>query len=434
MSVLVLVFAAAEAFSQVTISYETVVTSATGSHSSAFSAGDRMTITYTLDEDAVDSNSDPNRGSFAGAVLSMEVSVPDNGIFANSGPAGSAQTLNNWVSSVSGRTIDTVFINGGPISSASLLGGEPITHTFVEFSQSFRPPATPSMIPSDALPLFSLPANYGFVAIDTASGPTYVHFALTGQMVFTYEGVVTSANGLHAAVFPAGETVRVTYTLDPTATDSNGDPSRGLFHDAVLSLSISFPGLGVFADAEVTGLAQTFNNVAAPTSGQLSDQVFIHSGPILSASLLGGETITQTEVDFLSDFVTPPSEPLMLSSDALPLFSLPMTDSFVILRTSSGTTFVHFALPPQERIQTLIGEIEELSAAGTLTAGQADWLIRKLESAIASIDRGNTRPACSDLRAFVRRVEDHIDAGILSPAEGQALIDAARSIQDQIGC
>lgn len=425
---------AAEGLSQVTISYEAIVTSASGPHSSVFPAGERMTLTYTLDPGAADSNSDPNEGFFSGAVLSTEVAFPDIGVSANSGPANSVQTLNNWVSSTSGRTIDTVFIHGGPISSASLLDGESIMSTFAEFSRSLRPPSTPSMISSDALPLFSLPANYAFVGVETASGFTYVHFALSGQTVFSYEAVVTSASGPHAAVFPAGETVRVTYTLDPAATDSNADPSRGLFHDAVLSLSISFPSLGVFADAEVSGLAQTFNNVASSPSGQLSDQVFIHSGPIGSASLLGGETITQTEVDFLSDFVTPPGEPMMLSSDALPMFRLPLTDSFIILRTGSGTTFVHFALSPQEGIQALIDDIEELSAAGTLTAGQADWLIRKLEAAIASIDRGNTPPACNHLGAFIRKVEDHIDRGILSPAEGQALIDAARRIQDQIGC
>jgi hypothetical protein len=429
---LMLMALAVQALSQVTVSYDATVTSATGLHPSAFSAGNRMTITYTLDEDTADANSDPIRGFFPGAVLSMEVSFPDNGVFANSGPAGSAQTINNWVSS--GRAIDTVFFNGGPMSSASLLGGEPILQTFVEFSLGLRPPAMPSMISSDELPLFRLPANYTFVAIDTPSGQTYVHFALSGQRVISYEAVVTSASGLHAGVFPAGETVRVSYALDPTATDSNADPSRGLFHDAVLSLSISFPNLSVFADAEVTGLAQTFNNIADPPSGQLSDQVFIHSGPVTQASLLGGETITQTEVDFLSDFVPPPSEPSMLASDALPLFGLPMTDSFVILRTSGGTTFVHFAPPAPERIQTLIDEVEELSAAGTLTAGQADWLIRKLEAAIASIDRGNTRPACNHLQQFIRRVEGYIDEGTLSPGEGQPLIDAARNIREQLGC
>ena len=163
-----------------------------------------------------------------------------------------------------------------------------------------------------------------------------------GADTFSYDAVVTSASGVHAAVLLTGEAVTISYTLDSLAADSNSDPQRGIFANAVLSLSVSFPNLGVFAVAGPTGLAQTFDNIVDEPSGTSSDQVFFFGGPLSSASLLGGEQISSLEVDFLSAFAALPAEPLMLSNDGLPLFKLPTTDAFLILSTSSGSTFVQF--------------------------------------------------------------------------------------------
>ena len=87
--------------------------------------------------------------------------------------------------------------------------------------------------------------------------------------------------------------------------------------------------------------AQTFDNFV-DTNGSWSDQVFIIGGPISSASLLGGAPIDSIEVDFLSGFLVPPNEPLLISSDALPLTHLSGVQNFVILHTAHGTTFVNF--------------------------------------------------------------------------------------------
>ncbi len=163
-----------------------------------------------------------------------------------------------------------------------------------------------------------------------------------GAMTIGYDAVVTSADGPHSAVFTEGETLGISYTLDPLVVDSNGDPQQGIFGSAVLSLSVSFPTIGVSAIAGPAGAAQTFDNVLDAPTGTLSDQVFFFGGPISSTSLLGGEPISAIGVDFLSDFVAPPAEPIILASDALPLFSLPIIDAFVELNTASGVTYVHF--------------------------------------------------------------------------------------------
>jgi hypothetical protein len=173
-----------------------------------------------------------------------------------------------------------------------------------------------------------------------------------GAVTFSHEAVVTRADGPHAEVFAEGDLLAVSYTLDSQAADTEADPQRGYFPNAVLSLSVSFPLIDVSAVAGAAGVCQTFDNVVAAVSGTLSDQVFLIGGPISSASLLGGEPITLIEIDFLSQFFAPPAEPMMLASDALPLFELPLTDSFMGLQTSSGVTHVSFSSRQAEATPT----------------------------------------------------------------------------------
>jgi hypothetical protein len=250
------------------------------------------------------------------------------------------------------------------------------------------------------------------------------------QVTISYEAAVTIAGGPHAAAIPVGERATITYTLDPSAVDSNSDPQRGVFFNAVLGMSVSFPDLGVFANSGPSGLAQTFNDVGTCS---VSDQVFIFGGPSSSASTLGGEAINSIEVDFLSNFVSPSATPpSMLTSDALPLARLPIIDTFVKFETASGNTYVHVSPPPPVRIQALIDDVERLVTLGRLTRAQGDRLIDKLDDAITALARG--RSACADLRTFLDRVHDYIDDGVLSRAGGQALENNARDIRDQLRC
>ena len=202
-------------------------------------------------------------------------------------------------------------------------------------------------------------------------------------------------------------------------------------------LSTSFPDIGISAVAGAAGTAQTFDNVEdAAGSEQWSDQVFIFGGPISSASSLDGEPITSIEVDFLSDFLTPPDEPTMLSSDALPLFKLPTIDAFLSLGTSSGLTYVNFQAPttPEEQIDSLITMIEDLVEDGTLKPGQANGLSRPLKNALRSLARGKIAPACSQLYDFEVEVYEKVLDGVLTIEEGNDLVDTAESIRLDLGC
>lgn len=161
----------------------------------------------------------------------------------------------------------------------------------------------------------------------------------------SYDVVVTAAFGPHSSIFTAGEELSISYTFDPLAVDIHSDPRQGTYNNAVLSLTISFPNLDLFAIAGPAGTAQTFDNVVDEPSGQWADGIFIFGGPISSSSSLNGEMISFLEVDFGTGYLIPPAEPLMFSSDALPLFELPLIndETVLFLGTSSGYTQIDFA-------------------------------------------------------------------------------------------
>ena len=56
-----------------------------------------------------------------------------------------------------------------------------------------------------------------------------------------------------------------------------------------------------------------------------------------------------------------------------------------------------------------------------------------LEDAIESLDEGKTKKARNKLNAFINHVQGLIGDGVLSAAEGQALIDDANNIRAELG-
>jgi pullulanase-type alpha-1,6-glucosidase len=84
------------------------------------------------------------------------------------------------------------------------------------------------------------------------------------------------------------------------------------------------------------------------------------------------------------------------------------------------------------RIGFLIEDVQALVDDGTLNQGQGNSLLAKLEAALASLARGNSRAAANQLYAFVSEVEALVSGGVLPPETGQALTTAAEDIIWQI--
>jgi polyhydroxyalkanoate synthesis regulator phasin len=81
-----------------------------------------------------------------------------------------------------------------------------------------------------------------------------------------------------------------------------------------------------------------------------------------------------------------------------------------------------------EWTQALLGQVNNLVAAGTLTQNQADGLLDKLHQVQAKLDAGQREAARDQLGAFIHQVEGLVNAGALAPEQAQTLIDAARGI------
>ncbi len=88
---------------------------------------------------------------------------------------------------------------------------------------------------------------------------------------------------------------------------------------------------------------------------------------------------------------------------------------------------------PQGATEILGDEVEDLISRGELNQGQGNALTAKLSSIIAKLDQGNTNAAINQLQAFINQVNDLIATGVLSPEEGQPLIDVASRIIAALG-
>jgi len=176
----------------------------------------------------------------------------------------------------------------------------------------------------DATAWSANPSNslHALTVSDTAQNtPTQVSFSTT----------VTNASGPFASTFTPGDVVIISYDLDTNVLDTNGAANAGIFPGATQSLTFEFPDLGLTIDFS-QGNVQTFDNTANP-----DDQVFIFANVNQNGSMLGGESILQSEFDYIGTTS-------MLSSDALPTSILSdIIDIFSFFETSSGFTEVTFS-------------------------------------------------------------------------------------------
>lgn len=83
---------------------------------------------------------------------------------------------------------------------------------------------------------------------------------------------------------------------------------------------------------------------------------------------------------------------------------------------------------PVAQVQLILAQVELLKAAGTLGKRQASLLAHTLNGAIASLKAGNSRDAVNQLNAFIQQVTVLMSDRVLTPAQGQPLIDAAKVV------
>lgn len=85
-------------------------------------------------------------------------------------------------------------------------------------------------------------------------------------------------------------------------------------------------------------------------------------------------------------------------------------------------------LTTEQASEELIGDVEDVVDAGTVNSGQGNALVSKIQGVLKQLAKGKSKTAVNQLRATINQVESFIAEGVLTPAEGQALIDAIDAI------
>jgi hypothetical protein len=86
----------------------------------------------------------------------------------------------------------------------------------------------------------------------------------------------------------------------------------------------------------------------------------------------------------------------------------------------------------QQQMQRILHLVGGLVAAGVLNPGQGNSLRAPIQEASQQLNAGNVTPAINELGAFINHVNAFVQAGILSLAQGESLIDAADNIINQL--
>ena len=110
---------------------------------------------------------------------------------------------------------------------------------------------------------------------------------------------------------------------------------------------------------------------------------------------------------------------------------------FVVFDTDvEGIRSQRFRVLREDSEGTLWAATEDglLVTSGRLRSNQANALVRPLENALRSLERGLLRPACAQVFLFQVAVTVRILQGALTPREGIALINEATSIPVALGC
>lgn len=86
-------------------------------------------------------------------------------------------------------------------------------------------------------------------------------------------------------------------------------------------------------------------------------------------------------------------------------------------------------LSANEQIEALLAIVHQLLDDGAINGGQWNSLGVKLQAIEQKIDAGQTHVALNQLEAFTNQVAALIDAAVLTPEEGQLLLDAAGNLR-----
>ena len=249
--------------------------------------------------------------------------------------------------------------------------------------------------------------------------------------------IPVAGDAQYMAITPDGTRAYVSNTNSSTVSVIDTDPSSLDYNTEVASISVGSRsrGVAIAPDGTRAYVTNTF-------SGNMS---VIDTDP--SSADFNTVVATVSTVHFTFGVAITPDGTRAYATNALnPIVSVIDTDpssldfntvlaTVVGVPSSVGVAITPTPPTPEEVITTLIEDVDELLAEGSLDAGAAAGLNATLDTALRLVTDNNARNdigAKNALLAFVNMTQGLIDRGDLSSADGQAMIDAALAAVDEI--
>jgi len=297
----------------------------------------------------------------------------------------------------------TVTRAGVPSGNLFPVGTTIITYTATDRSGNTAQAQQTVVVNDNTPPVLTAPPN---VSVNTGAGATtcsaVVSNATLGTATATDNcpglGSITRTGVPAGNVFPVGTT-----TVSYSVTDAHGNTSTANQTVTVVDTTppiISCPASITLEPTCPTGAIATFANATA--TDNCGVQSVLRTGGPASGSVfpIGTTTVTFTATD--------------------------------IYTNTSSCSFTVTVKTPAQVVQDLITRTQALQPP--LTGPQTQGLVSKLNQALTSINSGQYSSACGKLGDYVTQVQNYINNGTISAAQGNPLIVSANKVRNTIGC
>lgn len=168
-------------------------------------------------------------------------------------------------------------------------------------------------------------------------------------------------------------------------------------------------------------IATDVNNLGIVTGSSYNDPLFD------TRAILWTEELGMVQLDGLDGTIDVAARITNVVGDRVLIAggSSPTTDPFDLKAVVWSVELV--PPEPEEVTQQVTDGVVNYVATGTLAEGEGNALMATLDATTRQLNRGNEEAAGRLIEAFIRQVEAYVRAGILSPEEGQVLIDMAEN-------
>jgi hypothetical protein len=249
-----------------------------------------------------------------------------------------------------------------------------------------------------------------------------------------------------------------TITWSSPANITYGTALSNVQLDASASVAGNFSYISSNGTILSAGTQQTLNTIFTPTDIEnyttTSDTVLINVTQAIStitwnnpADITYGTALSSTQLDAIGSVpgpitYDPPAGTVLgvgqqqqLTATLTPTDNVNYTTASVNGKINVLNSTQKIVLTPTQKINQMITFIQGITTSGELDEGSSYELIAILNAAETNLNRiesdhseENPYAEPIELRYFINQVNDKMDRGVLSPTNGQTLIDAANDI------